>query len=167
MLHNLTESRLLRFINIRFEEGLLILEMMDFTTIRLCSYWLASWPAPDMSPYPMSIRVMRSDTLRRDIVTKCHKHSSNNFEASALRMLMRKFLEDVINCCSLCSIVYCSPALTFLHWLRYGHGWTWVHPGERGDVSSYTHWGQAEHPPTQMHSGSGGLALTSKHRDIT
>ena len=33
MLHNLTESRLLRFINIRFEEGLLILEMMEFTTI--------------------------------------------------------------------------------------------------------------------------------------
>ena len=26
------------FINIRFEEGLLILEMMDFTTIKLCSY---------------------------------------------------------------------------------------------------------------------------------
>ena len=26
------------FINISFEEGLLILEMMDFTTIKLCSY---------------------------------------------------------------------------------------------------------------------------------
>ena len=166
MLHNLTESRLLRFINIRFEEGLLILEMMDFITIKLCSYWLASWPAPDISPYPMSIRVMRSDTLRRDIVTKCHKHSSNNFEASALRMLMRKFLEDVINC-SLCSSVYCSLGPAFLRWLRYGHGWTRVHPGERGGKSVAT----GARPSLLRHKCTPapalGLTLTSEHRDIT
>ena len=97
---------------------------------------------------------MRSDILRRDIVTKCHKHCSLILRHR--RMLMNKFLND-----ALINVHIRSLRLFRADWRR----WTWTAPGGgRGDTRA----GPEPLTPTQhkLHSGS-GPRLQSQHRDIT